>query len=157
MSTVLKYGHSWTYEGLSNFFMDPAVAEKVNNTSCQSILSSFKFFYLLQYGGQSLPTEQEEDLRLTLRGRRNLVPDMPRIVGAINAECLEKLHGLYKVKLDRGALSALEYQELLDASTMMRSSNLPTSSSREGFNLFSSEQHRSVGHRRRKVHETTPR
>lgn len=119
MSTVVKHGHSWTVEGLTNFLLDGKVAAKVNNTSCQSIVSTFKFFYAIQHGGRSLSLEDEDSWRIIIRGRKNCCPDIPRIVGALTRARLLELHDLYKLKLQRGAITAEEYQELLDASTMM--------------------------------------
>ena len=119
MNTVSNYGYSWSVAGMCGFFRDRKAAAKVNNNSCYSILSSFKFFYTIQHGGRSLDKHLEDDLRLTLRGRKNLCPDFPRIVGAIDRDKLDQLHDLYKLRLQRGILSQKDYQELLDASIRM--------------------------------------
>lgn len=119
MNTVQKYGYAWTFKGMEGFLLDGKVAAKVNNNSCQCILSTFKFFNTIMNNGTGLTAEQEANLRLIIKGRRNLCPDMPRIVGAITRDRLAELHDLYKLQLQRKVISPEEYKELYEVSTLM--------------------------------------
>jgi len=77
MSTVVKHGLTFSVEGLTSFFKSGKVAKKVSNGHCDSILSAFKFFHIIQHGS-ILDPGTEATLRVLLKGRRNICPDMPR-------------------------------------------------------------------------------
>jgi hypothetical protein len=116
---VIKAGFPWTTKGLYGYFTSAKIACNVANSSCYSTLSTFKFLYSIENYGAKLPENDEHLLRLVLRARKNRCPDIPRIVGAITKERLEELHKLYKIKRNANLLTELEYNELLDLSTIL--------------------------------------
>lgn len=116
---VLKAGFKWNTQGLYRYFTSAKVAETVGNSSCYSIVSTFKFFYAIEHNGSKLPENEENLLRLTLRARKNRIPDVPRIVGAIGKEKLVQLHALYDALLLTGKLSPNDHTELVDFTTML--------------------------------------
>jgi len=118
-NTVIKQGFRWSVAGLYGFFTSKAVALRVSNTYCYSILSTFKLLYAIENDGLQLESSDEFLLRLTLRSRKNLVPDMPRIVGAITYERLGELHTHYRDKLLDGTLSQEDYDDLVDVSNCL--------------------------------------
>lgn len=87
-----KHGCEWSVEGLVKFIISAEVAKSVANTTCDQIISAFKFDYKLRHKGAALPAEQASRLHSLVAGRRNLVPDLPRVVGAIGKDQLADLH-----------------------------------------------------------------
>ena len=82
-------------------------------------MSTFKFTFPFFNNGSYLSDNDEKLLRQTLKGRRNICPDQPRIAGAIDRAKLDQLHGVYKHMKEQGQLSEVDYTELYEASTVM--------------------------------------
>jgi hypothetical protein len=116
---VIKAGFEWSYKGLRGYFCSPKVAKTVGNGSCASILSTYKLLLAIRNEGQTMDPREENHLRLILRARKNICPDIVRIVGAITLKRLAELQQLYETKRLTGALSEEDYQDLMDASTLM--------------------------------------
>jgi integrase len=116
---VINAGFTWDTNGLYNYFGSGRIARTVGNNSCLSTLSTYKLFYSISNGGKVLPADEENLLRMTLRARRQICPDFPRIVGAINRDRLRELHHFYAEEKLAGRLKANDFLELMDASTMM--------------------------------------
>lgn len=118
-NSVVGRGFPWTVDGLWRFFRSPDVAKCVSNSYCESILSTFKLTTAIEGAGQVLNPADENLLRLTIRARKNVCPDFPRIVGAITFRRLQQLHAMYEAKLASKQLSPEDFQELVDASTLL--------------------------------------
>ena len=77
-----KQNFTFTTDSLADFILDPFVSDDIATSSCESIVSAFKFLYKLDYC-MSIPKSDETKLDFALAARKHLVPDHSRVTGAV--------------------------------------------------------------------------
>lgn len=82
----------YTINGLADFFTDPYVAEDIASSTCECIISAFRYSYFAEYG-RDLHEDNRRYLYTLVKARKNIVPDTGRITGAVTrARTLEFLN-----------------------------------------------------------------
>ena len=110
--------HSWTLEGMLLWIKDGRNNKRSNNTIA-TICSAFVHLQNTENGLSLVSDDDKKRLSAARKARANLVPDLPKRVGAITKARLRQVHSTYDFHLQRGDISASTHFLLKDASTMM--------------------------------------
>ena len=120
INSVRRTQGGTTFHHLCSYMVDAEVARTVGNRTLEQVISAMKFHWMIE--GSPINQIQDQQLRLCLRGRRNLIPDVPMFKGAITRERLVQLHVHYHRlynSTDRDRISEEQYVSLLEASLVM--------------------------------------
>jgi hypothetical protein len=121
VNSIRRWQNGTSINDLCLFIINPKLAGKLANTTMSQVVSAWKFFncHTSLEDCDSVTPGQIALVNRLLKSRRDLIPDLPNVKGAINKYKLAQLHAYYALALKNGRINQQQYHLLINASAMM--------------------------------------
>lgn len=111
VNTIQKVTGGLSFQHLISYIAEPKLAYSVCNTTMEQKASAWKEHYL-RVERKTLDKEQETFLAKCLQGRRILIPDVPKIKGAVNKYKLSQFLAFLAMQLQDNLISKEDHDSL---------------------------------------------